>query len=730
MNKLIWLLLLPFCAHAQVNIQGTNVQIGGSAGGTITGTVLTSPPGDQNVTNPSGTTTGLNSINNVLWVDGFTGADFCVKFNAALASVAGSSGSPTPSVTLTASPRAKYAVTNQCVVPNDTTFPYIHQVIVKGNGAAFTWNGASGTPPFLLLGSNDTRALGTGWIEGFSLITTTVAVPALISNSGRPAFGIINNGFNGNSGMATACYSLTNTTATGGVGYDEQSFVSLNGFDNCPDGIGLHIGSGGTNSMDYSWFIQNHFQLQNANVGFHVHGDEGFGGFSLQGVHFSSNTNTAGGTGPAATIKVDSGSTMLSTIFEGMAGEDTGGNGFYDILGFMSGDGAVNTRASLGIAPSNPIVYTTNNNTAVSNTSQTVYGKNGTPIVQSILHENEGPPLGRANLLSKIQQTGGQFWKMYGANEGTAAEQVGNTQFKLMKCPTVTGNPDVFDPTLNCVPGLYWAPNGYGGPGGVVYSGTGWGEEGGTIATSPQPFLPLGTFMPTGEINWVGHSFVAASQTTNSSTQANAVQEVGFNCGSDGTCAEFTYANTPLKLVSEIPSGSATTGTALTGTTSIGGGGSISTVNGRLSDVVPVTVPAAVTLQTNGTNNGSQSTLNLVAGTNVTLSNSGGSVTISASGGGGGGSIVTTSTSISVGSGGGTYSGSAAVAGASSTSACIVQVTAPGIPFSGSSSGNALQSATGVIDGSGNCNFSLVLTPPSGTSFTAGSYAVTIKGLL
>jgi hypothetical protein len=45
----------------------------------------------------------------------------------------------------------------------------------------------------------------------------------------------------------------------------------------------------------------------------------------------------------------------------------------------------------------------------------------------------------------------------------------------------------------------------------------------------------------------------------------------------------------------------------------------------------------AVTLKTNGTTNSSQALLNLVAGTNVTLSESGGAVTIAASGGGGGG---------------------------------------------------------------------------------------------
>lgn len=50
---------------------------------------------------------------------------------------------------------------------------------------------------------------------------------------------------------------------------------------------------------------------------------------------------------------------------------------------------------------------------------------------------------------------------------------------------------------------------------------------------------------------------------------------------------------------------------------------------------------SSITLQTNGTNNASQTSLNLVAGTNVTLTNtSGGNVTIAATGGGGGRTVV------------------------------------------------------------------------------------------
>ncbi len=63
------------------------------------------------------------------------------------------------------------------------------------------------------------------------------------------------------------------------------------------------------------------------------------------------------------------------------------------------------------------------------------------------------------------------------------------------------------------------------------------------------------------------------------------------------------------------------------------GAGQCLTYNGTAITGASCGSGTAITLQTNGTNNASQTLLNLVAGTNVTLANSGGNVTISAAGG-------------------------------------------------------------------------------------------------
>jgi hypothetical protein len=119
----------------------------------------------------------------------------------------------------------------------------------------------------------------------------------------------------------------------------------------------------------------------------------------------------------------------------------------------------------------------------------------------------------------------------------------------------------------------------------------------------------------------------------------------------------------------------------------------------------------------------------IIAGTNITISppSGVGAVTINSTGSGSG-TILTASSSITVPSGGGTFTGTVSVPGAINTSVCVVQTTAPGIPFSGGGgSGNEIASNVGQVTGPGSCFFSLTLTPPPSTTFTAGTYPVTVK---
>jgi hypothetical protein len=86
---------------------------------------------------------------------------------------------------------------------------------------------------------------------------------------------------------------------------------------------------------------------------------------------------------------------------------------------------------------------------------------------------------------------------------------------------------------------------------------------------------------------------------------------------------------------SSVPGQDCASGTNLLTANNLMAGPNISITPGSNGNVTIASTGAgaSVTLQTNGTSNGSQSLLNLVPGSNVTLTNSGGSVTIAASGG-------------------------------------------------------------------------------------------------
>jgi hypothetical protein len=104
---------------------------------------------------------------------------------------------------------------------------------------------------------------------------------------------------------------------------------------------------------------------------------------------------------------------------------------------------------------------------------------------------------------------------------------------------------------------------------------------------------------------------------------------------------------------------------------------------------------SGVTLQTNGTNNGSQTLLNLVAGTNITLTDNGsGSITIASSGGSG----TVTSVSVATANGvSGTVATSTTTPAITLTLGAITPTTVNGVTFSGS--GSIANSGTSSLTG-------------------------------
>lgn len=122
----------------------------------------------------------------------------------------------------------------------------------------------------------------------------------------------------------------------------------------------------------------------------------------------------------------------------------------------------------------------------------------------------------------------------------------------------------------------------------------------------------------------------------------------------------------------------------------------------------------------------------LIAGTNITLSppTGLGNVTIDAAGSAG--SILTATASIAVAPGGGSTSQFVPIAGGvTNVAAFVQQLQAPGIPFTGSSTGFIVSlDSFSMSFVAGGVQLTVTTTPPAGCSFTAGSYLVNIKAIL
>lgn len=122
----------------------------------------------------------------------------------------------------------------------------------------------------------------------------------------------------------------------------------------------------------------------------------------------------------------------------------------------------------------------------------------------------------------------------------------------------------------------------------------------------------------------------------------------------------------------------------------------------------------------------------LIAGTNITLTPPTGLGNVIIDAAGSAGSILTATASIAVAPGGGSTSQFVPIAGGVTNAAAFVQqLQAPGIPFTGSSTGFIVSlDSFSMSFVAGGVQFTVTTTPPAGCSFTAGSYAVNIKAIL
>jgi hypothetical protein len=123
----------------------------------LPGSVLANPSLTQTISQPSGTTFSVNSVNNVLEASQFAGVDIGAKINAAIANRGTSCG------TISIAP-GSYSFSTQIVKPRC--------IMIEGNNAVLTWNGSNPNMPAIVTGTAGGGEYTSGGIRNLKLLAT------------------------------------------------------------------------------------------------------------------------------------------------------------------------------------------------------------------------------------------------------------------------------------------------------------------------------------------------------------------------------------------------------------------------------------------------------------------------------------------------------------------------------------------------------------------------------
>lgn len=183
------------------------------------------------------------SVNNVLQADQFAGADVGAKINAAFASQAGTSGSPTWASTIKLAPNGNYSFATTIVIPNSTTAPYIQAPNLDCQGAILQYTGSGEAVSVL----GETPGATSGSIKNCIFNNQSATSTSGTHQHSRISFTYENDGWVNFSNGSEAGLLIDNDGS--GSTYNERTNIINPYFANDHYGVEFFGSNGGTNSF-------------------------------------------------------------------------------------------------------------------------------------------------------------------------------------------------------------------------------------------------------------------------------------------------------------------------------------------------------------------------------------------------------------------------------------------------------------------------------------------------